>query len=253
MHAHVSASFENVDVPSIHLSYLRTHRGSRPYKDCGSSETHLTRMFVHSTSSRVSSAARRLHFFFRVNLHQVMKQQRHLCESSGSVALVGGDHCGINQLGVGVGGPDDEPVDGVDNGEGGEAVARAELVAPAGSDLEVAAHGGGGEAGLSCRLAGDGKLARRSSSRVCVDAEIPGALSGVAVAGALKRLDGPLSIGHHGLGLSGCWGRGRKSGGDEQSADGGSSELHLENRLLIIVNRDYDSYYKVSWSYMIEL
>jgi hypothetical protein len=51
-----------------------------------------------------------------------------------SIALVGGDNLSSLDLLVGVGGPDDEPLLLVDNGESGEALVGTELAAPARGD-----------------------------------------------------------------------------------------------------------------------
>lgn len=101
-------------------------------------------------------------------------------------AQVGCDNGTASELLVGVRGPDSELAGVVDDGERGEAVLGAELVAPAGADRVGAAHVAG-----RVRLAGrlgaalDGEGARGRGADVGVDRERPGAACVRAVAHAL--------------------------------------------------------------------
>lgn len=164
-----------------------------------------------------------------------------LRELGGSVALVGLDDDGTSDLLVGVGGPDDEPLLLVNDGEGGEALVLAELVAPAGGDGVGAAGGraaGSLGGGLGTLL--DLELARSDGAGANVNAELPGAEAVVGVAPALSLADGPLGRGgHHGDGVSG-------SGGGTRDGEGGSSEdggeLHVEV-CLVCVGRGGDGCY----------
>lgn len=148
----------------------------------------------------------------------------HLGESSGSVGLVGLDDLSASKLVVGVGGPDNLAGVAVDNGQSGEAIARAELAAPAGGDGVVAAGGRatvclGGVVGLH------DIGARSSGGSADLDAESPGALGVTGVAGALHVLDGPLgTVRHHGL--AGSRGSHDGRGGEEGGRKDNLSDLH---------------------------
>jgi hypothetical protein len=154
-------------------------------------------------------------------------QSGHLGESLGRVALVGSDDLAAGELGVGVGRVDDELALVVDDGEGGEALAGAELAAPAGGNgvvaaLERAAVGGGGVLGLD----GVGARDALGGAGAGLDAEEPVALGVGGVAVAAEALDGPLgSGGHHGDGLNLRGGSSEGAGGREDGSDDG--ELHV--------------------------
>lgn len=117
----------------------------------------------------------------------------------------------------------------VDDGKGGEAVARAELAAPARGDGVVAkvlgaavALGGGGAPGVP-----DDKVDGRLGVDLGVDGKLPVALGVVLVAPAVGALDGPLgdALGQHGL-----FGRGGSrshGGGGEEGGHDGLGELHV--------------------------
>ena len=133
------------------------------------------------------------------------------------VALVRRDNIASCKLLVRVRGPDDLAGALIDHREGGEAIFRTELVAPArGDGVSTAMR----RAAVRLR----GGRARHDVGAVgrvgaCVDAEGPGAFGVGGVADALKGGDGPLSVGdHHGFGRRGG-GKGRRregEGGEEQ-------------------------------------
>lgn len=129
--------------------------------------------------------------------------QLHLREGSGGVALVGLDNLATGKLLVGVCGPDDLASLVVDNGEGGEAVALAELATPAGGHgVSTAVLGTAVGVGGSLALHDVGALG--SSAGAGVDAEVPGARGVCSVADTLGVLDSPLGTGgHHGLAIGG--------------------------------------------------
>lgn len=167
--------------------------------------------------------------------------QKHLRESSRSVALVRLDNLATGKLLVGVSGPDDLASVVVDNGEGSEAVALAELAAPAGGDGVSAAVGGTAVGvGGSVSLHDVGALS--GSTGAGVDAEVPGAGGVFGVADTLGVLDSPLGTGgHHGLAIGGGSGEGR--GGEEAGSEEELGELHGEERRLVgwlVVLEDVD-------------
>lgn len=115
----------------------------------------------------------------------------------------------------------------VDNSEGSETVAGAELARPAGADGEATANVAGG-VGLGCGRALDLECAGNRGDGVLVDLERPGA--DAVAAGALHALDGPLGSGfdHH---VDGgiladfkSWG-GEGGGGKGRGEEG---ELHVD-------------------------
>lgn len=137
-----------------------------------------------------------------------------LTELGGGVALVGGDNVAGSDLLVGVGRVDDQLGGVVDDGEGGELVAGAELVGPARGDGVWAA---GGRAAVERRgLGALDDLGAGGGGLAVVDAEGPGGDRVVGVDGALQAGDGPgRGLGHHGD----CLGPGLEGSG--HGADGG--------------------------------
>ncbi|KAL5884393.1 hypothetical protein ACKVWC_011561 [Pyricularia oryzae] len=159
-------------------------------------------------------------------------------QSLRSVALVGADSLAVDELIVGVGGPHDEPLLRVDDGQGSEA--DLELAAPARADLVLAAVNVGDGSARGQRVGGHAVAARRGgvAARVGVDAELDLALGVGVVAGAGKVGDGPLGhVGDHGLGLAGRGGDGTGEGG--QGEDGGCEEhfgfCEIKNCLVEVV------------------
>ena len=138
-----------------------------------------------------------------------------LSELGGGVALVWGDRvAGCNFL-VGVAREDDQLGIVVDDSEGGELVAGAELVRPARGDGVWAAGNGAaaerrGVGSLDDLGAGGGGLA-------VVDAKGPGGDRVVGVDGARQAGDGPgCGLSHHGDCLSpGLGGSGHGADGSE--------------------------------------
>lgn len=146
-----------------------------------------------------------------------------------SVLLVGGnDLAGLDLL-VGVGGPDNQLLGLVDNGQSGEALVGAELAAPAGGDGVGTALG---RATVALRSLGalDGKSAggRLGAGDASVDTEGPVALGVGGVADTLEVLDGPLRDGgHHGDAARGRSRGGEGAVGSEESSDEDVGELHV--------------------------
>lgn len=148
-------------------------------------------------------------------------------EGSGGVGLIGLDNLGTGELLVGVSGPDDLALALADDGKSGEAVAGAELAAPARGDGEVAAGRGAGRGLLGSLGALDVVAALDDLAVAGVDAELPVADGVVGAAVALGVADGPLgSRGHHGDGVA-RGGSGRDAGGGDDGEDS-SGELHIE-------------------------
>lgn len=122
----------------------------------------------------------------------------HSRQSSRSVALVRRNNIPASKLLISVGGPNNLATLVVDNREGSEPIAGAELATPARSDGVVTARsrtavGLGGSVGRHDKLAG------RGVAGAWVDAEGPGAGGIVGGADALHALDGPFgAVGHHG-------------------------------------------------------
>lgn len=158
-----------------------------------------------------------------------------LSESSRSVALIGLDHITVLDLLIGVTGPDDLVLFVVDNRQGSEAIAWAELTAPTRGDSIITTVGGGTVSGLRGIRGSDHVFAGSRLIDAVVDAEGPGARRVVAGADALQALDGPFWAGsHHGLGVCDRCGKGCRGGG-ENSED--LSELHYAGLLVVIGRR----------------
>lgn len=137
-------------------------------------------------------------------------------------ALVRRDGLATGELGVGVGGPRDLVVGVVGDGERREAVAGAELAAPAGGHGEGAEIRGDGEVSLAGRGALDDVLDWRDGrARVRVDPERPRAAGVRLVADALESGDGPVGNGN--------WGS-KDGAGREDGSEGGGAELHGDRR-----------------------
>jgi hypothetical protein len=155
-----------------------------------------------------------------------MKRHR-LRESLDGVALVRLDDLVAFELSVGVSGPGDLLLALVDDREGGEAL--GELAAPSRGDGVRAALGarvgdaaGGGVASLD-----NGEVAAVLASGAGVDNKGPGAASVGGVADALHVLNGPGSLGRHGLDLGGGSRSGDGAAGHEGGENGDDGELHV--------------------------
>jgi hypothetical protein len=138
-----------------------------------------------------------------------------------SVLLVGRNDLATSNLLVGVATPDDELLGVVGNGDGGELVAGAELVAPAGGNGVRAAGGGGSGLVLAGAGALDDVVAGGGGGGLGVEAEGPVALGVGAVAAALEVLDDPLGVGSHHGDIDGGRGSDGAAGGEE----GGDEEV----------------------------
>ncbi|KAM5522949.1 hypothetical protein FOXYSP1_13292 [Fusarium oxysporum f. sp. phaseoli] len=150
-------------------------------------------------------------------------------ERSRSIRLIRLNNLGTSKLLIGISRPDDLTLRLGHNGESGEAVVGAELVAPARGDGEVAAGAGAGAALLAGAGALDVVAALVGLAVAGVDAELPVADGIVGAAVALGVTDGPLGgCGHHVDALSG--GCGCDAGGGEEGEDC-SGELHFERCL----------------------
>lgn len=147
-------------------------------------------------------------------------------EISGSVALVRLDDLPARELLVGVGGPDNPTGLVVDNGQGGEAVARTELAAPARSDGEDAAVRRTSVRARGVRgLHNIGTMGR--SVRTDLDAEGPGAFGLGVVADALHVPHSPIRSGsHHGHAVVSGGGGGKDRRGSEERGQKKLSDLH---------------------------
>lgn len=147
-----------------------------------------------------------------------------LRQSSGRVGLIGLDDLAAIKLLIGVSGPDNLASVVVDNGEGGEAVARAELAAPAGSD-GVDTAGGGTTVGFGGLVALNDVCAGLGGPGANLDTEVPGAGGVGTVADTLEVADGPLGTGgHHVLASLGRGGHDR--GGGDEGGEEDLSDLH---------------------------
>lgn len=115
----------------------------------------------------------------------------------------------------------------VNDGEGSEAVARAELAAPVGGGDIVAALLGalvdGLRSGSVAVALGDESAV--NGLDVVVNSPLPGAGVVALVAAALGGLERPLGVGSHGLDTGG--GSGRGSGGREEDGGDGLGDLHF--------------------------
>lgn len=149
--------------------------------------------------------------------------RNHLRETLRGEAEIGLDNSTAGHCLVGVGGVDNLSLLVVDDSESGEAIAGAELAAPAGGDGVHAAVGGAAVCLSSVGLV-DNMGAAGDLVNLVVDAEGPGARGVGLVADTLHVLNCPLGAGsHHGLG----WGRSGESGrGRENGSDDGVGELH---------------------------
>ncbi|KAI7914861.1 ligninase H2 [Pyricularia oryzae] len=124
-------------------------------------------------------------------------------------APVGADDLSVGDVAVGVAGEGDEPLAPVGDAPGGEAVAGAELAAPAARDL-VGAAGDAVDAGLR----GQGRRLDLVAAAGAVEAELDLANRVGGVAGALEAGDGPG-------GRDGGDGGGGGDGGQEGDEGGG--------------------------------
>lgn len=166
------------------------------------------------------------------NLPEVTSYLRCL-DALGGVGLVWGDSVARGDLLVGIGREDDEALSVVDNSEGGELVAGAELVRPARGDCVRAAVDGAAVERRGLGALDD--LGAGGVGRAVVDAEGPGSDCVVGVEDPLHAGDGPLlGLGHHGD----CLGPGLErsshgaDGGEGREEDGG--ELHFDYGIIII-------------------
>lgn len=155
------------------------------------------------------------------------RETKHLGQSLGSVALVGLDGLAVDELLVRVGRVDDLLL--VRDGQSREAVALAELAAPAGADgVDAAGHAvvRGAAGGLAVDVV---RALLHGGAVVAVDAErdMAGGVALVAVAGEVG--DGPLrGDGRHELGLEVVDGSGDDGGGSGESAEEEGGELHFD-------------------------
>lgn len=138
-----------------------------------------------------------------------------------------------SQLAVGVSGPDNLARVVVDNGESGEAVARAELAAPAGGDsVDTAARGSA--VSLRSIVAINDVIAPFGGTAANLDTEAPGAGGVGAVALALEVADGPLGAGGHHV-LAGFCRGGHDRGGGGEGGEEDLSDLHDGGCLVVLL------------------
>lgn len=148
-----------------------------------------------------------------------------LREGSGRVSLVRLDDIAAVELLIGVSGPDDLARVVVDNGEGGEAISRTELAAPAGGD-GVDTAGRGATVTLGSRGALNDVSAGLGGTGANLDAEVPGAGGVGTVADALEVADGPLGAGGHHV-LAGLGRGGHDRGSGDEGGEKDLSDLHF--------------------------
>lgn len=150
-----------------------------------------------------------------------------LSKSLGGVALVWSHRNTVDELAVGIRGPDDEVLAPVNHRPGRESIIGAELPTPAGAD----GVGSAGEAVCGCLAswrASDDVRAAGDRGGLCVDAEGDGAGGVPGVAGSGKGRDLPLgNICHCRHSLRSSVDRSRKGvAGSSDEAEEDGVEMH---------------------------